>query len=139
MNDVLTVVYIQFPAVRSVAELPSACSLHKSPRNPMQRHCSLHKTWLTHYSLSTCSSLCYVCSAYHCLYKEACMPSLQGRQCTQNLYSIPPVTCERHCQRGSHIQRKHSGINLHRTWIPVTSQWFRRSRPIMVHDDGAGW
>ena len=22
--------------------------------------------------------------------------------------SIPPVTCERHCQRGSHIQRKHS-------------------------------
>ena len=36
--------------------------------------------------------------------------------------SIPPVTCERHCQRGSHIQCKHSGINLHRTWIPVTSQ-----------------
>ncbi|KOZ57771.1 hypothetical protein ACP71_22725, partial [Escherichia coli] len=50
------------------------------------------------------------------------MPSPQGRQCTQDLRSIPPVTCERHCQRGSHIQRKHSGINLHRTWIPVTCQ-----------------
>lgn len=50
------------------------------------------------------------------------MPSPQGRQCTQDLRSIPPVTCERHCQRGSHIQCKHSGINLHRTWIPVTSQ-----------------
>ena len=50
------------------------------------------------------------------------MPSLQGRQCTQDLRSIPTVTCERHCQRGSHIQRKNSGINLHRTWIPVTSQ-----------------
>ena len=50
------------------------------------------------------------------------MSSLQGRQCTQDLCSIPPVTCERHSQRGSHIQRKHSGINLHRTRIPVTSQ-----------------
>ncbi|ABE10625.1 hypothetical protein UTI89_P049 (plasmid) [Escherichia coli UTI89] len=50
------------------------------------------------------------------------MLSLQGRQCTQDLCSIAPVTCERHCQRGSHIQRKNSGINLHRTWIPVTSQ-----------------
>ncbi|STX40178.1 Uncharacterised protein [Klebsiella pneumoniae] len=50
------------------------------------------------------------------------MPSPQGRQCTQDLRSIPPVTCERHCQRGSHIQCKHSGINLHRTWIPVTNQ-----------------
>ncbi|MDF6695435.1 hypothetical protein NLQ79_25445, partial [Escherichia coli] len=27
------------------------------------------------------------------------MPSPQGRQCTQDLRSIPPVTCERHCQR----------------------------------------
>ncbi len=50
------------------------------------------------------------------------MLSLQGRQCTQDLCSIAPVTCERHYQRGSHIQRKNSGINLHRTWIPVTSQ-----------------
>lgn len=86
----------------------------------MLRHFSLYKTWFTHYSLSTCSSLCYVCSADHCLYKE--VPLLQGRQCTQDLRSIPTVTCERHCQRGSHIQCKHSGINLHRTWIPVTSQ-----------------
>lgn len=104
----LTVVYIQFPAALSVAELPSACSLHK--------------TRLTHYSLSTCYSLCYACSAYLRLYKEERMLSLQGRQCTQDLCSIAPVTCERHCQRGSHIQRKNSGINLHRTWIPVTSQ-----------------
>ncbi len=50
------------------------------------------------------------------------MLSLQGRQCTQDLCSIAPVTCERHYQRGSHIQRKNSGINLHRTGIPVTSQ-----------------
>src|SRR5699024_10296316 len=50
------------------------------------------------------------------------MPSPQWRQCPQDLRSIPPVTCERHCQRGSHIQCKHSGINLHRTWIPVTNQ-----------------
>ena len=120
MSGLLTAVYIQFPAVLPVAELSSAGPLRESPRNLMLRHCSLHKTWFTHYSLSTCSSLCYVCSADHCLYKE--VPLLQGRQCTQDLRSIPPVTCERHCQRGSHIQCKHSGINLHRTWIPVTSQ-----------------
>ncbi len=122
MSDVFTVVYIQFPAVQSVAELSSACSLRKSPRNPMLRHCSLHKTWFTHYSLYTCFSLCYVCSAYHSLYKEACMPPLQGRQCTQDLRSIPPVTCKRHCQHGSYIQRKHPRINLHRTRIPVNNQ-----------------
>lgn len=122
MSDVLTVVYIQFPAEQSVAELLSACSLRKSPRNPMLRHCSLHKTWLTHYRLYTCFSLCYVCSAYHSLYKEACMPPLQGRQCTQDLRSIPPVTCKRHCQHGSYIQRKDSRINLHRTRIPVNNQ-----------------
>lgn len=38
------------------------------------------------------------------------MLSLQGRQCTQDLCSIAPVTCERHCQRGSHIQRKNSAL-----------------------------
>lgn len=50
------------------------------------------------------------------------MPPLQGRQCTQDLRSIPPVTCKRHCQHGSYIQRKHPRINLYRTRIPVNNQ-----------------
>ena len=122
MSGLLTAVYILFPAVLSVAELPSACPLRKPPCNPMLRHSSLHKTRLTHYSLYTCYSLCYACSAYLRLYKEERMLSLQGRQCTQDLCSIPPVTYEKHCQRGSHIQRKQPCINPHRTWIPVTNQ-----------------
>ncbi len=43
MSGILTAVYILFPAVLSVAELPTACSLRKSFCNPMLRHTPLIK------------------------------------------------------------------------------------------------
>lgn len=50
------------------------------------------------------------------------MLSLQMEECTEDLSGIIPVTGERHSQRGCHVQRKHSGINLHRARILVPGQ-----------------
>lgn len=48
--------------------------------------------------------------------------SLQRGECPEDLCGIIPVTGEGHDQRGRHVQRKHSYINLHRARILAPSQ-----------------
>ncbi len=78
----------------------------------MLRHCSLHKTRLTHYSLSTAPAYVMpvlLTSAY--IRKSVSVTS--GEAVYAGSLQHRARRLERHCQRGSHIQRKNSGINLH--------------------------
>ena len=73
------------------------------------------------------ASRCFPCvlsvSAGETFTARQALPGLLLRgKCPQYIGRIPPVTRKRHGQCGRHIQRKHSGIHLHRARIPVPDQ-----------------